>query len=159
MDKTNALNKLREMFKDQDWYYDVGIEEFGRLVVYCNYMNIEVLTAVPDSIDGTDVLTWFAAYKQAGKEKYADNQTKTTPVKQVEVEPEEEEVDMKLLIKELDRLEKLCGSRTLQDIFYEVHDGPNAVTNLSARFPEVREGMQKLYKTYGFDLVYEEMDG
>ena len=159
MDKTNALNKLREMFKDQDWYYDVGIEEFGRLVVYCNYMNIEVLTAVPDSIDGTDVLTWFAAYKQAGKEKYADNQTKMTPVKQVEVEPEEEEVDMKLLIKELDRLEKLCGSRTLQDIFYEVHDGPNAVTNLSARFPEVREGMQKLYKTYGFDLVYEEMDG
>jgi hypothetical protein len=53
----------------------------------------------------------------------------------------------------------MCGSNIMQDIFYEVHDKENAVTNLSAKFPDVRKSMEKLYAQYGFDLIYENMDG
>jgi hypothetical protein len=72
---------------------------------------------------------------------------------------EEEEKSVLHLQKELDRLEKQCGSYTLQDIFYEIQDGKNAVTNMSARYPEVRKGLEKLYSQYGFDVIYEELDG
>jgi hypothetical protein len=69
------------------------------------------------------------------------------------------DLDINYLIKELDRLERICGSNHMQDIFYEVHDQDNAVTNLSSKFPDVRRRMESLYKKYGFDIIYEEMDG
>lgn len=72
---------------------------------------------------------------------------------------EEEEKSILYLQRELDKLEKLCGSYTLNDIFYEIQDGKNAVTNMSARYPEVRTRMEKLYSLYGFDVIYEELDG
>ena len=73
--------------------------------------------------------------------------------------PEEEEKSLLYLQNELTRLEKICGSYTLQDIFYEIQDGKNAVTNMSARYPEVHTRLQKLYSLYGFDVIYEELDG
>lgn len=69
------------------------------------------------------------------------------------------ELSVRALTDEIDRLEKLCGSNILQDIFYEIQDGKNAVTNLSARYPEVRQRMEKLHAKYGFDVIYEELDG
>jgi hypothetical protein len=79
------------------------------------------------------------------------------------VDTEEQERQLELSVRaltdELDRIERSCGSNVLQDIFYEVHDGTNAVTNLSARYPEVRQRVQKLYDKYGFDTIYEELDG
>lgn len=63
------------------------------------------------------------------------------------------------LQNELDRLEKVCGSHTLQDIFYESHDGKNAVTNMSKHYVDVRKSMDKLIQEYGFDVIYEELDG
>jgi hypothetical protein len=77
-----------------------------------------------------------------------------------EAEKERElELSVRALTDEIDRLERICGSNILQDIFYEIQDGKNAVTNLSAKFPEVRTRMQKLYDKYGFDIIYEELDG
>jgi hypothetical protein len=69
------------------------------------------------------------------------------------------ENDIGELIDELSRLEKICGSNTLQDIFYEIHDGKNAVTNLSDRYPLIKGSLQSLYDEYGFDVIYEELDG
>lgn len=76
-----------------------------------------------------------------------------------EEEERQLELSVRALTDELDRLERLCGSNILQDIFYEVHDKTNAVTNLSAKFPEVRGRVEKLYDKYGFDIIYEELDG
>lgn len=61
--------------------------------------------------------------------------------------------------RELDKLEKQCGSNILQDIFYEIHDGKNAVTKLGERYPEVQTAMRRLYSEYGFDTIYNELDG
>ena len=71
----------------------------------------------------------------------------------------EENKSLLHLQNELTRLEKVCGSFTLQDIFYEIQDGKNAVTNLSSRYPEVHQAMKRLFDEYGFDVIYEELDG
>lgn len=71
----------------------------------------------------------------------------------------EEEKSVNHLIAELDKLERQCGSNSLQDIFYEIHDGINAVTEWSKRYPDVRKTLEKLYQQYGFDVIYEELDG
>jgi hypothetical protein len=73
--------------------------------------------------------------------------------------PKPIESSIETLTDELDRLEKICGSNILQDIFYETHDGKNAVTNLRAKFPDVHQGLLELYAQYGFDTIYNELDG
>jgi hypothetical protein len=70
-----------------------------------------------------------------------------------------QELSIRYLENELDRLERACGSNTLQDIFYEIKDAHNAVTNLSARYPEVRTALERLFDQYGFDVIYENLDG
>ncbi len=154
--------QLTEKFKGLDWFVDVGMDVHGRYVVYVNRMSLDVLNQVPDNCSDKQVLCHFVS-SRFGKPA-------VVPVRAPEIEipvyvEEEEpslptiEVDLGALSTELERLEKLCSSNILQDIFYEVHDGKNAVTNLSARYPQVRTAMERLYQTYGFDVIYEEMDG
>jgi hypothetical protein len=42
-------------------------------------------------------------------------------------------------------------------IFFETHDGKNAVTNYSEQYPNVRQRMEKLYNTFGFDVLYDKI--
>lgn len=170
MNVNDVLTYLSHTFRGRDWFYDTGVDEYGRAIVYAHYMTATILADVPDSVQGIDVLVHFAASKNLSKDSYVKD-SKPAPfsvplsaVKAVTVvsppkDETESEPDMAHLTQELDRLEKVCGSNILQDIFYETHDGVNAVTNLSARYPDVRESLQMLYKTYGFDLIYEELDG
>ncbi len=180
-----GMQQLSEMFKGKDWFYDIGTDQYGRIVVYVKYMCHENLHNVPDYAGGIQVLVHFAASKLATRDQFVDKpQTNKstypdgTPCpydREIDVQavvvptveptldevltPEEEEKSLRHLQAELDKLEKICGSYTLQDIFYEIQDGKNAVTNMSARYPEVRKGMEKLYDQYGFDVIYEELDG
>jgi hypothetical protein len=73
---------------------------------------------------------------------------------------EEQQLELRVrhLTDELDKLEKICGTNILGDIFFEIHDGSNAVTNLSIKYPEVREKLQSLYHQFGFDILYEELE-
>lgn len=166
MEISSSIVALHDMFKNQDWFFDVGTDEFGRIVLYVKYMCHATLHDIPDSINGHHVLVHFADSYTATKEQYTSSDKKTYVSQLVKTEKEEEfdlpsysEISVADLIPELDRLEKICGSNILQDIFYETHDGKNAVTNLSAKFPEVREAMEKLYNAFGFDIIYEELDG
>ena len=167
----DPLVLLQEQFAGRDWFDSVGKDQYGRYVVYAKYMCHETLYDIPDRVNGVQVLCHFAASKSATREQYTsdkkpvveDNEPfELIPDVTDEVEFIEEPnapLDLRELIKELDRLERMSGSNIMQDIFYEVHDKANAVTNLSAKFPEVRERMEKLYAQYGFDLIYENMDG
>jgi hypothetical protein len=162
---------LTEKLKDYDWFHSVGLDVFGRLVVYVNYLNLDVYNNVPDTISGQRLLIHFASNKEAKRDQFTGSERKTLPslpviemdvidiTDEVELLEDESPPDLRSLTNELDRLEKICGSHIMQDIFYEVHDGGNAVTNLSVKFPEVRSGIEKLYQRYGFDVIYEEMDG
>jgi hypothetical protein len=166
MEINQGLAELSQMFKGRDWFFDVGLDESSKLAVYVKYMNVDVLNSVPDRIGEHQVLIHFASSKTASREKFVEQPWKHVPfaltkkvVKVEELPSENLESDLEDLTSELDRLEKICGSNILQDVFYEVHDGKNAVTNLSAKYPEVHDSLLKLYEEYGFDVIYEELDG
>lgn len=159
--------QLHVQFVGRPWYHSVGRDEYNRLVVYTNYMCQETLHDVPDRVDGIQVLTHFAASKFSTREQFTNNPGNRNTVSTIPAPPDsveeldssELEIDVGELIQDLDRLEKRCGANILMDIFFEVHDGKNAVTNLASRFPEVKEGMQRLYDAYGFDVIYNELEG
>ena len=171
-----VLDYLSQTFKSRDWFFDVGVEQYGRPVVYVKYMCHETLYDIPDTVGGKQVLVHFAASKTVTLASFVNQGTTSAiqppplphepfelvnevmPVSDEELEVVEDK-SMARLQSELDKLEKLCNSNSLQDIFYEVHDGRNAVTNLSSRYPEVRTRMEELYRIYGFDVIYEELDG
>jgi len=157
---------LHEKFSGREWFHSVSRDQFGRLVVYVKFMNHETLNDIPLQLDKEHVLVHF----MPPKNEVVPQRQEETPIplvqfKMSEIEEldrddlEDDLGDLDFLAQELDRLERVCGSNILQDIFYEVHDGKNAITNLSVRFPEVAASMQHLYDTYGFDVVYDELDG
>jgi hypothetical protein len=154
------LDQLVEAVQKYEWFLGTGLDEFGRFVVYVSRMDYNVLKEIPAKINNKQVLFHFF-HPQHTYIKFEPN---TIPQVEKKVEPvvthvTQEEVNIDDLISDLDDLEDICGSNVLQDIFYEVHDGKNAVTNWSSKFPEVRIALDKLYSTYGFDLIYEELDG
>jgi hypothetical protein len=175
MDKQEGMDQLDRMYKDREWYHSVGLDQYGRIVVYVKFMNHETLHDIPDNMGKHQVLVHFSGSKTATSAQFVSQPQApgaTLKAHVPEADPpepldivtevagtEEEEKSILYLQNELSRLEKICGSYTLQDIFYEIQDGKNAVTNLSARYPEVRQRMEKLYNLYGFDVIYEELDG
>lgn len=181
MDSKEALKvQLRNLYRNKDWFADVGTDQNGRYVVYIKYMCPETISGIVDYYEGTQVVVHFDMSRTATREQFTSNLSApgaslkqyvaaeyATSVKapwvelkgDVTVEPAEEDKSLRHLTDELDKLEKLCGTNTLQDIFYEIHDGDNAVTNLSDRYPVIRAGLDRLYDEYGFDIVYEELDG
>jgi hypothetical protein len=163
---------LQTKFSSQDWFDSVGTDRQGRLVVYVKYLSFDILNAIPLDLMGGRVLVHLAASKAASATQFVNTvsrPTQTVVAPPVEVTPLEEEsvedtsgaieVSVDELERELDRLERACGSNMLQDLFYEIHDGKNAVTNNSTRYPEVFASLKQLYDQYGFDVIYEELDG
>lgn len=167
MEVVKVLGYLKEHFQGRDWYYDVGTDEYGRPVVYVNYMSLTIMSDVPNHLGDHQVLVHFAGYKKANREGFVENISKSSiplyvapsaPVPTFSVVEEVTETDLLALTDELDRLERICGSNILGDIFFEINDKHNAVTNLSAKYPEIRLSMEKLYNEYGFDVIYEELE-
>lgn len=162
----NSLNEELQQFVstlDQyDWFCDVEFDRYNRFVVYVYEFDINFIGSMPQMIGGYHVLFHYAASQSnqySGSKPVVPVVPTTIVIKEDPPVEESESADLEFLISELDRLEKICGSNILQDIFYEVHDGKNAITNLASRFPEVKESLEKLYDEYGFDLIYEELDG
>ena len=184
MDFNEGLNFLANLCKGKDWFAEVGTDQYGRFVVYVNFMCHETLHNIPDTVAGKQVLVHFIASKTATREQFVETpgpkpsivsefiqKAKEAQAQGIDVgvgqmldeldvgSMNTEELSMRHLEDELDRLEKMCGSNCLQDIFYEIRDGRNAVTNHSTRYPEVRTRLEKLYNEYGFDVIYESLDG
>lgn len=168
METDKDIQQLVEEYSQFDWYDSVGLDKSNRYIVYTKLINREVMKVVRQDLNGTQVLVAFAHAKPSNdsRSRYINFHdfsksrqqlsTVITPIETVK----EDTLDLDYLIAMLDKMEKWCGSNNiLQDIFYEIHDGKNAVTNLSTRFPHVREELNKLYETYGFDIIYEELDG
>jgi hypothetical protein len=169
MEPVSTETWLQSTFANKEWFDSVGRDQYGRLTVYVRFMNMETMTGIPSQMNGEQIMVHFAANKAAKSENFtlsgSSKPVTLTPVAEEELDNEGElpsyllESDVGDLIQELERLEKICGTNILQDIFYEIHDGDNAVTSLSIRYPDVKVSLQKLYDEYGFDVIYEEMDG
>lgn len=146
-----GIQQLTELCQNKDWFNSVGTDNYGRYVVYVNQMNHETLYNIPDTVAGKTVLVHFSA---STDNKFV-NQVNLFRQSTVEIEPEEEE-DASILQRTLDELELTCGSHNLQDLFYEICDGKNAITNISDKYRKVREILEMLYDQYGFDVLYEQ---
>jgi hypothetical protein len=137
--------ELEQKFKDRDWFHSVGTDQYGRAVVYVKYMCQENLNDIPDRVDGKQVMVHFASNLLATREVYTNpNVRKTNDVDKLNH-------DIKVLMGDL-------GKVKIRDLFYEIHDGANALTHLSDSHPYARDCLDKLYEEYGFDVLFDLID-
>lgn len=159
------LQVLKNCLKDKEWFCDVGLTDSNKPVVYVHHMSLDIFDII---ISESKALLLehphihFSTGLSLDKSRYVTDLTKPKiswddgPEPDFDSEPET--FDISLLTEEVSKLRKVCGDNILSDIFYEVHDGKNAITNLSVKFPEVREALNHLYVEYGFDLIYEQVE-
>lgn len=159
---------LTRLLSKNDWFDSVGVDQFGKLIVFVHFLTKEVMESIPDQFESKRVVYQFSNSKSSVvKSKYATEYKPAfhnTPIYvpksiPVIIDKFEKDPDIKFLISELNRLENICGSNILQDLFYEIHDGKNAVTKLSVKYPEVYDDLLDLYDEFGFDIIYGELDG
>jgi hypothetical protein len=174
-----GLKALSKLLDPYDWFYDVLIED-RRYVVYVHQMDASQDVVIPDRMLGYQVVVHFASAIMTNKDDYLNKspslgwssvmQEVVTPLspkiaiaplpKVIPQKPERavvKEPDNELL-NELSRLQQVYGSNILENVFFEVRDGKNAVTNLSSLFPEVSQSIQRLYREYGFDIIYQQLE-
>jgi hypothetical protein len=173
MSNDETISGLTQLLSNHSWFNGVGVDNFGKLIVYVSHATLEIMNAIPDKFENKRVVWQYASSKsEVVAAKYAVVYKPTyhnAPIYVPNIIPVDQplpkytesdiEPDLKFLISELDRLEKLCGSRVLQDLFYEVHDGKNSVTTLKNKFPEIYDDVLDLYEEFGFDIMYNELDG
>ena len=141
------LSTIEQSLEGFAWFYDLEKDQFDRLVVYVHYMDSFIIKSI-HNLCGEEVLIHFASHKNCRARNYVK-----------EINLDDILSARQRLVKEIERLESMCSKYILQDIFYEIHDGKNAITNLSFKFPEIKSLMENLYKTYGFDKIYKELEG
>ncbi len=132
-----------ENFKNKDWFDGVGVDEYNRDIVYVHYMTMDVIKYI-QSCAG-NVLIHFADSK-TNKEKY---------VKVVEIEPITDRDPSTTLLKVIGSLQEEYPQNIIQDVFFEIHDGKNSLTNFSVTFSKLRSELEDLYNVYGFDVIYD----
>lgn len=137
--------ELERKFGDRDWFHSVGTDQYGRVVVYVKYMCDETLHDIPDRVDGKQVLVHFAGYLLATREVYTNPNAR-------------KQEDADVLVSSVKSLIGDLGREKVRDIFYEIHDGPNALTHLSDTHPYARDCLDKLYEEYGFDVLFDLLD-
>ena len=143
MNRNEAMSQLSQMFKGLDWFYEVDLDQYGRIVVYAHRVDTEIYNLVPTKLGEFQILLHFATNKTATREQFTSNPNapgatlkKFVPevhspslsllLKAEEyleeldevVGPEEEEKSLSHLQKELDELERACGSFTLSEILF-----------------------------------------
>ena len=171
-----GLDFIKQSLQSKDWFYQTSLNENNKIVVYVHYMSEDILRNVPLQIAGHHVLVHFAAAEKAKRDNFTDTVkprlSQDAPIEEPLSNEDEigsydvaslidltDELDVDIneqyLISELERLEKICGANILESIFFEEHDGKNAVTNLSIKHPNIRDAIHILYKEYGFDVIYE----
>jgi hypothetical protein len=164
-----GLKELEVLLDPYDWFYEVDAEPL-RYVVYVTHMNSEQNSVIPDRVQGKQVVIHFARSKTTNAQEFVV-EGRPSLLKSIDAiattgdlllplsEDDVEVPDLNELGQRIDKLERQVGPNILFDIFFEIHDGGRAVTQLGAKFPEVRHAMQELYHEYGFDPIYNELEG
>lgn len=167
----DACHRLSGLLYSYPWFAKKVIKHpssHNAIIAYVHLMNAEVFAVVPDKCEGYDVKVHFIAsapiepgapspYVSSPQARPAFNPAALAPAKPL---LDEEPVFTQTLDvhNEIWKLQRVCGKDALTDIFYEIHDGDDAVTELSEEYPAVRAELQKLYNEFGFDVLFEELD-
>jgi hypothetical protein len=146
------IRQLGEQLSAHEWFWGISTEH-DRYIVYADYINSAVEELVPQTYNGKQVLLHFSTNSNIRKLEFTNI---PSVLAGSPIEIEEQEI---LLTEELETLEKRVGSEALQDLLFEVHDGDQALTHLSLKYPDVRDELEILYDRYGFDELYIEIEG
>jgi len=198
MNSAEGLKRLSDLYFNKDWYHSVGLDAYGRYVVYVKFMNHETLNDIPN-LDGKQVLVHFAASLPSAVDKfinkpdlsalpmppdYVNNfiqKAKTAQIIGIDIGLGQlvnqvtlsilndanmslveagftTEKDELVLQTEIENLQTVWGAEAVENVFYEIVDGDDAVTNVSVSCPGLRRDLDILYKQYGFNLVCEKLD-
>jgi hypothetical protein len=65
------LLELETSLKDYDWFFSVE-ENDKEVIVYTEYMNLDIFNTVPEMCNGKRVLIYFVNYKFCCKENFID---------------------------------------------------------------------------------------
>ncbi len=176
MELADAIHELHSKLFYYDWYAkrtEVNPILHRCLVAYVHRMIPEVYAVVPDNVGDWQVRVHFVASVTASADAFkvdpksftvsptavftpeAIREMKVLPV--INLDPTVEEVDLDVH-NECWQLAKICGWQNLEDLFFEVHDGDNAVTSLRESFPDAFEKLSMLYALVGFDVLSDELD-
>lgn len=143
MDFAN-ITRIKKMFEDFDWFENLDFKN-NKYIVYVNKMNKEVLSLVPDKIDGKNTLLHFYSSKMCSPNMY---------YKYYDVDEFYEE---QKLIEFVSNNIKTYGKTVFAGMFYEIHDGENSITNLKIKYPHLSIEMERYYTDYGFEKISEEL--
>jgi hypothetical protein len=175
MELADAIHELHQKLFYYDWYAkrtEINPILHHCIVAYVHRMIPEVYAVVPDMIGDWQVRVHFVAsvastadaFKVDPKSFAVSPTAVFTPedIRQMKVlpvseDPVVEEVDLDVH-NECWKLAKICGWQNLEDLFFEVHDGNNAVTQVRESFPDAYEKLSMLYELVGFDVLSEELD-
>ena len=135
---------LYDKLCSKPWLSEIVKDKSGRYIVYVNRMGSDVI--IPDFMpDGTQILCHFA-YNE-------DNYINRTSTSTLQVHVKETK-DLAFLQDELYDLEVIFGE-DVENVFYEIVDGVDAITNKSDNLPVLRAKLDELYSVYGFDAMQE----
>jgi uncharacterized protein YegP (UPF0339 family) len=153
-----GIELLTGLFFEKDWFVEAYLDKNNRYVVYVKYMNMETMTTIPDILNGKQVVSHFISSKLITT---SNKSVIAAPILDTieELSSDLLEIDLDDLLNEFAALENICNLHTIEDLFFEIHDRKNAVTNLSGRYPDIAARLQKLYDDYGFDVIYDQLDG
>lgn len=157
-----GLNQLANMYKDKDWYHSVGFDKYGRYVLYIKYTCNETLHDLPDFVFGKQLLVHFGASATAKRDQFVENLQSVGRImsanlsKQLSQEDNEELSNTELETAIIALIAK-WNADLISEIFFEIHDGPNALTQISEEYPQIRATLEKLYDKYGFDMIHEKL--
>lgn len=165
----DAIHRLHVLLHGRDWYAGKVLPNpnlHNCIIAYVKYNTLEIEEAIPRKVEGYDVRVHFAASLGEPAKPVTTlplfNPSALAPPKPVSAPPDSES-DLVFspagdLHNALWNLRRNCGKENLESIFYEIHDGTNALTCVSKEFPEVRTKLQTLYNEFGFDILFEEID-
>lgn len=145
----NLVTNLDNSIVNSDWFDSIEIIN-NKILVYVKEMSLDILQAIPQKIDGKPVFVHFLSSKNVSIDHYVDKKDFGSTTQSGS--------EYQMLHCELSDMRKLCDYSSILDIFYEIHDGDNAITSFSEEYPMIKESMKVLYNKYGFDPIFKEIN-
>lgn len=155
---SSNIAQLTNILSQYDWFDFIEQDEYGRYVVYSKYINNNVRSLVPSTVENKQLLLHFSAYAHAKPEVLYFGKTSTLNrlLNQLEDSSLSSNDTYVVLDQIMDELELMTDSfDRVEDIFYEIHDKQNAITNHSKNYPLVRSTLEKMYNMLGFDVLFD----
>jgi hypothetical protein len=146
-----TFDKLKENLTKEIWFKDIKLNN-NKIFVYVSHLSEDILKTdkIPDFVESKQVLVHFDI-----SNKKADTYIEklSTPGIKPEEVLEAHDEDIEELTSYLDEFKKDLSLNIVEDIFYEVHDDKNKLTNFGSKYPNVLEKMTYLYNKFGFNLI------